>query len=438
MVDFIARVATGAVPTGTGNFNIGGSSLLGGETPKAALIFVCNDTDNSLTNVTAHAVISIGWCIGSGATQEITQSQSSEDNKASTDTFTLVSGTDTMLMVDENAGGTKDSKFAASFVSFSADTLTLNVSENEDSAAYRYMAILFGGDGCSVSMTHEDTHAGLEDATKDYTHNLGNDSQLHFTMVNEGSGANNMNTNLGIVHWDGTTITQRFYQRLTQDNLTVASLRSKLFTNRCATQSSGVSFGSTLEATAATDDVLTLTKRDGSGVSTLNMLHVSLGNSAGKLITLDGPASGGGTDWAVTSIGFTSQLIGLICTQHPTVDTEVTNQDADGVAFGAFDEDGNEQSIGIAEDDAAETTNTNSYAAAAFADLWDYFSGTSSQYLSADNPVIDSDGFDVANADIHVADNSDKLICWAIEENIEGGAGILRPPLKPFRHNLLR
>ena len=141
MADFIARVAIGTTPAGTGSFTLTGTDLMDGHTPVAAVVFVVSDTNSSPTTTAAHAGIGVG--VTDGTTTGCNGGMS-EDNKGTTDSAQIVSESLIGLLVDENQGGqSKGTKLEISFTSFTADTMTLNCGKNEDSDAYQVMAILF-------------------------------------------------------------------------------------------------------------------------------------------------------------------------------------------------------------------------------------------------------------------------------------------------------
>jgi hypothetical protein len=417
MAGFIARIATGVTPSGTGSFTLGGSSLMDGDTPKAAVIIICDDPENPPTHGTwdANSGFSIGVTDG---TTHSAMGACAESAKGTTDTASEWSETLVGLLVDENQGGqVKGTKLEISFTSFTADTITLNCSKNEESAAFPVFAFVFAGTDCAADCNIA-TVATSEDSSTTITHSLGSSEQLHFLTGMMGTATGEIDdffANFGVVHWNGTTTTQRSIAGFDQDNAGSSAMSVHYRTNRCLTR-----IGSEeIEATSLGTNSFNVTTRGGaSGAYKIAALSIDLGDTEGWVGTISGPSSAA-SDWAVTDIGFQSQIIGLAPMMFTGTDA-TTEPGSEGYGIGGVDEDGNERGFGWNGNDGAGTSGTDSNATASFAYVAE---GHLTRYTVASNPTIDASGFDVANADIAFATASQNILAWAVKTEAAPPAG---------------
>lgn len=145
----VARVAAN---TSTGNQAI--TVSMGGATPVAALIMATSATTDA--TAAAHAVLGVGWAVSTSS--RVAFSAESQDNVTP---INIAQALSTSLMVKTYTGagaGTQDA--AADFVSFGADTVTINWSDAPAAAVYLHVVAWY-----SASMSAYNGSVGLGTGT---------------------------------------------------------------------------------------------------------------------------------------------------------------------------------------------------------------------------------------------------------------------------------
>lgn len=126
-------------------------------------------------------------------------------------------------------------------------------------------------------------------------------------------------------------------------------------------------------------------------------------------------------NWEVTGVGFKPQVVGLIGSKTPAVDTVYVHSDnAESLSYGVA-VDHKEACSGFACDNDGDPTNVFSVTSDDWMHLIESNTGSMSSLYHFGNPTFESDGWTVAAADITAASaTTHKFIAWAVEE--KGGA----------------
>jgi hypothetical protein len=426
-------------PGTTGTWTLTVSGIMGGDTPKAALLFA-----NGPSGGSGHATLGMGLTDG---TVDYACAFASEHNKGTSDTVMANSDSLVLMLMDANQGGqSKGTRFEASFTSFSADTLTLNIDKNEDSEEVRVTVVFFGGadlDAAATVMQLPDSAS----ADQTFTHNLGHaKSQIHFFMFGpETTSAppqeeDNSSPKFGVATWDGAVHTARTFYQVDLDNQG---------TTQIASQVRGSPFDHVLADPTSASLGWTIASIDSNSIEIGNsgdlfrahagILSVGLASNEAYVEIIDSPDTAA-SDWVVTAPVFQPQFIGMIINKSQSAG-RLTNDESESFAFyHAHDPNveaaGQPDCVGWASDDAAGTSVTNDWSSTSL--RLEEPDATAIYDFTTDDPTFTSTGFTFESSKITTASaTTHKWLLWAIEED-GGPGGVLRPPLKPFRHNLLR
>jgi hypothetical protein len=352
----IVKAALGSTTTGTGTVALGGGGLLGGLTPIAALIWACGAAGEQ-----DHATMSIGMTDG---TTHANTAYTSEHNKGSTDTARLWDEADVLRLMDPNAGGTKGSRIDISHSSFTADTWTVSVDKNEDSEDVLLTAILFAGSDLQADVIIGTSHAdAASSVTLDHEFNT-ELNQMGFVIGNHDTGTGESNgASISFGGYSGTTdsaVRQCALGKISVDNASTGINQGAAIFVRFLCNLDGSSSRDSLDVESVSDDGVTFITRVGGG-NKFASLCLDLGTADGRWHGFLGPAAGAATDWTVTGVEFTPQIMGLLQSDMVTAEISLGDDTCESFAMSVQDSDGNMRCTQLLEEDESDNTVTASH-----------------------------------------------------------------------------
>ena len=407
--DIICTVHQEAANTSTGNQTFTNNDF-GGGTPKAAIFIVTK----GVTAGTAIDDIQFSYGVADADAQWVVSCQS-EHGQADSDADNQ-SATDECIMLLA-ADGTIDGE--ANWVSFGADAVTVNWA-NAPAAAVLVTVILLGGADLSVdvgtiSLTTEN---GTTNATPGFVADL----VLTAYSIDDFDDAVNVHARLS---FGAATagITQRALSWGSRDAQASAAAILLLSTDRCAEELRFV--GSTVQSSAeitsltagAGANEIVFTTRDGDGTGDgVGYLALELDGQSAWVGSVASPADG--ADWDSENVAFTPQIVGLGLSMLTSEDAISTSGAAGSVGMAVATKATADFSAVVSEDDGPPTTNNQSLTDTRFINLPN---DAGAQRFDIANPVMDSTGWTVTDANIADAQTGHKWFGWAVEVAAAGG-----------------
>lgn len=335
-------------------------------TVSAALIFVssANTTNNPQDGVS----LSIGFW--DGTNQRACQIQDF-DNQATTASFR--SSSDALGVVIDTSG----SRLASFSVSNVTDGIRLTMVTDNTSTSYYCTVILLAGISAAAGTF---TPAATQNSTQESA-SLGFAPDLVFFMTIGRLAAVDTRTTTGILSFGfaASDATHRAVGTLWRNGVATEELTQKYSENRCLTECGVGTVAWGLEVTTFGADTFTATTRDGATSSHI-CFYLALGGADlnYEVKTFDTRTTTGDTVLSTTLVP--ESLLAVFTTNAST--TIATNSEANGLAFGLKDANG-QFSHNVYAEDAADTTNNGSAAQAAAAiDLDSSASGTRTDLVS--------------------------------------------------------
>lgn len=336
--------------TSTGTQDITGS--LDSLTPKAVLFFLSRATSNG--SAAADATVCIG--AATGASNEWSFLGDSEDNSASEDTRCITSS-GVCLMI--NNSGTATILMDAEFSAFITNGVRINITTS-DAVAYKGTAIFFAGD----DLTAYADNAALGDTT-DLETNItapGFEPELVFAAACNDTGIDadsaKMRISFGAAHYDGMTITQRCIASFADNGASEGTPETELRNDSGIAGPSSIAWQGEF-ANFDSSGFSVITRNGGGNDTAMGYLALDFGGTVNISIdTETSPTSTGNN--STTNAGFEPQLV--LGAQAYVQSLNTQDDTADGGAWGLFAfNDTTELCVSWADEDAAATTNTQSY-----------------------------------------------------------------------------
>lgn len=395
--------------TGTGTQDITGS--LGGLTPKAALFFVTRATVDG--TAAAHLAISIG--AATGTSNEWAFTGNAEDGQATTDCHHTSASNRCILLTDP---GVSTVDMDAEFSAFITNGVRINITTA--SSAYKGICVLFAGSDLSAHANNVADVGNSVDTESNVTA-PGFEPDLVFVCLTDGPlDTNNTSIELsfGICH-NGVSITERCL--LVRNRNNQAAGDPKFWLNTGYSGGHIFSDGSAdwdLEIDSFDASGFSMFTRNGAGNNS-GVGYLALAFAGAVDISLDTEATPTSTgNNSTTNPGFTPQAVIGVQTYGQSVDTEIDGtSDAGAWGISAFT-GSTELCVAIADEDAAATTNTQSYINTKAIDVPND-DGTVA--LTADFVSMDANGYTLNWTDVEVAARQGFFL--AIEEIAAGHAG---------------
>ena len=335
-----------AANTGTGTQDIT-TTELGGLTPKGVLLFW-----NFATGDGAFSDGALGIGAASGASERWAMNSNSEDGQADTDDIRVLRG-DQIIQILTPGSSAIDGE--ADFDSFITNGVRIDWTD-APSAAFQIIAIFFAGTDVEA---HAGTHAstdGLDITAPGFQPDLIFAGANNREPTETGGGG----LQFGVGWQDGQATPDRQSHNISENNGEPAGTP---FAHRRTDESALALFDDdgTVDYSGHYDtfDSSGMTFRATSDDSDhVAYLALKLPDTGIKVAAIDSPTSTG--DWVVTGVGFPSQYVLIGLNMMTAVNGARSGAEAGSLGFGTFTPD-NEHSISAQFEDAAATTNTQSY-----------------------------------------------------------------------------
>jgi len=350
----VVGVTRVACNTGTGNQAI--TVGCDGETPVAAIFIISGATSDA--TATDHARIGFGMTDGSN---HFVMATTSEHGVSTSDNFRH-NANDTVIAILETGDANVDGE--ATFVSFAADSVTINWTD-APASAYLLTVIAFAGSGVSAKVGVADVVTSKDSST--HIEDVGFEADCIFAISTGtddipdasspgcylaiGWAVNDVGTTQGCLAWrmvdNRTTTTQH------------TILSNSYVGGHCDYTDPDWVYAN--EITDIDSDGFNLYTREDDAPSDVDMAYLALkfDNADVHLETID-TETGTGTK-AYTNPGFTPQALITIASNLESVDTRVTNNQAGMMGMGVASGTSTEYSSLMTTDDNVSTTDTESY-----------------------------------------------------------------------------
>lgn len=389
--------------TSTTDLTLGGE----GRSPTGAVVF-CTTATAQNTN-TDDSALSVGF---TDFTNSYAGGNTAEDAQGTTDTASESITGSVLLVLDPGTHAVNRNCTVA------AISGGIRLTPAQSGTQYQVYAILIFGAECKAFELLDGIGADSTDAVAHGLSGKPNFGWSYYVAADFATGVNNARAQMGVFEDDGT-ITQKSAGVIFQHNQIDGEAHGRVVTDRfnftINVGSGSVAAGAEITGNDATN--FTLTARVATWAAPLMGLLVYASDVTAEVHSVDSPTTAA-SDWNFNSSSVTGQHLTLINTMIQTEGSDVTDS-ADAGSFGVFATDGtNEFSACVADENAADPSNTASRLSADLHLLAD----DQTDAFEMGSFSFTSDGWDVTSANITTANGTTrKWLALLLSEAAAGG-----------------